>query len=173
MRILRIRDSADLPKDTPLLKSRGEIQTRSLKGQMQAPFTSFSMPRVGRHPGHHPGRGVTWGLQLPPDTVCPGWYFALAGALNTPDTAHVLTCPLWLSFPGLWFWTRLTRLEMWLVKTHRGGSGWQRRLKTGSVTRAARTRMGLQWAPGMCRWRLLITLLTGWHVEITTSRNAT
>lgn len=87
MRILRIRDSADLPKDTPLLKSRGEIQTRSLMAQMQAPFTSFSMPTVGQGTQVTTQGGVSHGaLLLSPDTVCPGWHSALPGALNTADS---------------------------------------------------------------------------------------
>ena len=48
MRILRTRDSGDLPKETALLKSRGEIETRSLQAQMQASFTSCSVPTVGQ-----------------------------------------------------------------------------------------------------------------------------
>lgn len=48
MRILRTRESGDLPKETALLKSRGEIETRSLQAQMQASFTSCSMPTVGQ-----------------------------------------------------------------------------------------------------------------------------
>ena len=94
MRILRTRDSGDLPKETALLKSRGEIETRSLQAQMQASFTSCSVPTVGQGTQVTSQGEGSMGPSSCPQKVYPGWYFAFLGALNNPDTAHVLTCPL-------------------------------------------------------------------------------
>ena len=158
MRILRTRDSGDLSKETALLKSRGEIETRSLQAQMQASFTSCSVPTVGQGTQvTSKGEGSMELSSCPQKQPTQAGYFALLGALNPPDTAHVLTCPLWPLFPGLWFWTQLTQLEMWLVEIHRGGSCWHRRLQSGSSIRAVRTWMGRQWGPGRCRWERLIS----------------
>ena len=152
MRILRTRDSGDLSKETAVLKSRGEIETRSLQAQMQASFTSCSVPTVGQ------GTQVTsQGEGSMGPSSCPQKQSTQAGILPswelwTTQTQPMYSPVLWLLFPGLWFWTQLTQLEMWLLEIHRGGSCWHRRLQSGSSIRAVRTWMGRQWAPGTCRW---------------------
>ena len=84
MRILRTRDSGDLPRETPLLKSRGEIETGSLQAQMQASFTSCSMPTVGQGTQVTTQGEVSMGPPTAPRNSLPRLVFCPVGSSEHP-----------------------------------------------------------------------------------------
>ena len=84
MRILKTRDSGDLPRETPLLKSRGEIETRSLQAQMQASFTSCSMPTVGQGTQVTTQGEMSMGPPAAPRNSLPRLVFCPAGSSEHP-----------------------------------------------------------------------------------------
>lgn len=159
MSILRIRETKTSTQGhTPTEEQRWYSSPGLSKPKCKAP-PSVHCPPWSRAPRTHPGSDALlepWCcLSL---SLGQAGCFALPGASRPParqnPASHLSLSKYYPS--GLWFWTRRTLQEMLLVKTHIAGSGLHERLWSGWITRALRNGMGLPWAPGMCRWELLL-----------------